>query len=748
MLLLLCTAITTHSQPIPFIKNNGQIQTGDVAVKYYAMIGRTSVFVANDRICFVTTSTDSAERIDLIFENPSSQRMIVEQSATPVRNNYYTANGVYENVHTYSGVALHNIYNNIDADISISTKGVLLQFTAKSDAVLNDISMRWDSKSHTTTFNNVLQLTGSLGTLSFQQTTATNTPSYIYDNTNKSIQLQSKIPQQTRTTIESLITMSSYYGGSALDSVTAMVNNSGNGAFACGTTTSTNFPTTTGVHQQTNQGGRDAFVTKLDASGLKVWSTFVGGSGDDIALAVTKLESVVAIAGSTTSKQSFSTSGSVQSSFGGGTMDGFAATINESNGTRIALTYIGGADDDYMNCITGKGNEKITIAGTTLSTDITATAHQQSNNGLSDAFVITLNSSLSQKLWSSFYGGRGFETSAGTSYLSDGSLILAGNTDSPNSGSRIAFNIGEGTSHIGVSFSDGFLVRFDNSGNRIWGRYYGGDNTDSIKALTISNDIIYVAGYTNSNNSALSYIATANCAQNNTGGGLWDGFVAAFRTDGTRLWGTYHGGDGDDRCTGLSPATNGDVYVCGYTNSVTFPIVASEQKKVTGGYDAFIGYYVASGTKRLASALVGGSKDDFAAGIARMNDGTILFCGTTNSTDFPTLNAAQGSNAGSYDMFIVKFIDLTILDVHETDNTMSVGVAPNPTNGIITVSHSEITSPTTVTVSSVLGERIYTIESNLGSQQTTINTSELASGMYIIILTSATGVSTITFVKQ
>ena len=49
-----------------------------------------------------------------------------------------------------------------------------------------------------------------------------------------------------------------------------------------GSTCSTDFPTTAGAFDTTFNGGDDAFVTKLDASGAAlVYSTYLGGSGDD-----------------------------------------------------------------------------------------------------------------------------------------------------------------------------------------------------------------------------------------------------------------------------------------------------------------------------------------------------------------------------------------------------------------------------------------------------------------------------------
>ena len=75
---------------------------------------------------------------------------------------------------------------------------------------------------------------------------------------------------------------STYLGGSGDDFGHGIaVDGSGN-AYVTGYTNSTNFPTTNPL-QASNGGGTDAFVTKINAAGsARVYSTYLGGSGDDV----------------------------------------------------------------------------------------------------------------------------------------------------------------------------------------------------------------------------------------------------------------------------------------------------------------------------------------------------------------------------------------------------------------------------------------------------------------------------------
>lgn len=92
-----------------------------------------------------------------------------------------------------------------------------------------------------------------------------------------------------------------------------------------GSTTSDNFPKPA---SQTRQG-QDAFVTRLNTTtSTLVYSTYLGGSGTETARAVgLQTDGVVVVAGQTSSSAGMSTTGSAQSTYGGGTADAFVSKV-------------------------------------------------------------------------------------------------------------------------------------------------------------------------------------------------------------------------------------------------------------------------------------------------------------------------------------------------------------------------------------------------------------------------------------
>lgn len=132
--------------------------------------------------------------------------------------------------------------------------------------------------------------------------------------------------------------------------------------------------------------------------------------------------------------------------------------------------------------------------------------------------------------------------------------------------------LGAHQTSYGGSMSDGYLAKYSSLGSIIWATYYGGSDTDEISSITVdaSNNVI-IAGYTNSN----SAIASSGAQQTAFGGGYNDCFIAKFTTSGTRVWGTYYGGNDEDGLSQLGDGwchiacdANNNVYLAGTTRSI------------------------------------------------------------------------------------------------------------------------------------------------------------------------------------
>jgi hypothetical protein len=545
-------------------------------------------------------------------------------------------------------------------------------------------------------------------------------------------------------------TFGTYYGGSGLDSV-ANTSTDGTSLYICGVTTSTNFPTTAGAFQQTSQGNRDAFIAKFDANGTRQWATYYGGSGDDIALGISKaINSTIAVCGFTTTQSGFTTSNVVQPTYAGGSTDGFVATLSTSNGARIQATYIGSTQSDTLARVDmdNEGNI-VTIGNTSASAVFTMTGHQKDNGGLTDAILFSLKNNLATYNWSTYYGSVAFERGLSVATAPNGNVIIAGTTTSPAVDESIAYNCNEGLERRIPP--DVFIASFSKNGVRNWGRYYGGNGIEEPSDINVPSDNrIYICGRTTSVNTSEEFIAAGKVEQQDFSGGAWDGFIVLLDNNGNRTWGAYYGGSGDDRCTGLITTPSGDVFVTGMSNSPNFPLTPKEMPSNSGGYDAFLGYYKADGKLRIASLLYGGGSDDRGAGVFRLTDNTVLMAGTTFSTNLNVQGGSQQANAGVSDVFLVKFPDLSVLSVDESSETSGIFIAPNPTNDLLQISYSTDTEfIISAKVYSILGTPVLSLGETQEGSVRTIDVSTLQHGAYIVrFRTAGNRVISIPFIKQ
>jgi len=174
--------------------------------------------------------------------------------------------------------------------------------------------------------------------------------------------------------------------------------------------------------------------------------------------------------------------------------------------------------------------------------------------------------------------------------------------------------------------------------------YLGGNNDDIGNAIAVdSTGNAYVTGETASTN-----FPTAGAIQPTRGGAASnDVFVTKLNaTGGALVYSTYLGGSGEDLGFGIAVDLAGNAYVTGQTASTNFPTRNPLQPSLSGGTDGFVTKLNANGSDLMYSTYLGGSGDDFGAGIAVDSAGNAYTTGTTNSTNFPTTPAAWQTMPG------------------------------------------------------------------------------------------------------
>src|SRR5205807_440627 len=302
--------------------------------------------------------------------------------------------------------------------------------------------------------------------------------------------------------IDPTLVYSTYLGGSGDDSGSSLAIDSSGNVYVAGTSASTNFPTH-GPAFSINKGLSDIFVTKIDPAGANIlYSTYIGGSGLDRA-------------------------------------DGIAI---DSTANAYVVGRVGDTSIDFP-----------TTAGALATTY---------RGGDFDGVLFKLNAQGNALVYSTFIGGEDNDSTEGVAVDTSGNAYITGGTRSsgfPLTASAFqSFRAGD---------TDAYLTKLNAAGNTVlYSTLLGGSGTDRGSGVVVdSTGNAYVAGY-----AASPDFPTQNAFQVFSGGSF-DAFVAKIDTTATGapslVFSTYIGGIGDDKAFGIAAdAGVANVYVAGQTS--------------------------------------------------------------------------------------------------------------------------------------------------------------------------------------
>ncbi len=203
---------------------------------------------------------------------------------------------------------------------------------------------------------------------------------------------------------------STYLGGSDIESAAYLQLDSAGNALISGMTASSDFPLMTPAQSAFGGGSSDMFITKLNASGAMQFSTYLGGNGMEFgAVTWDQQHGYIFVGGLTSSTDFPTTSGVAQQTYGGGNFDLFGVKYNNS-GQIVWSTLVGGSGDETGYLLPDTTSGGMYGVGVTTSTDFPRVSPLQASygGGTNDAFVVRLDSS-GKFVYSTYLGGSGKE---------------------------------------------------------------------------------------------------------------------------------------------------------------------------------------------------------------------------------------------------------------------------------------------------------------------------------------------------
>lgn len=408
------------------------------------------------------------------------------------------------------------------------------------------------------------------------------------------------------------------------------------------------------------------YLMKVDSLGQFEWHELYGGSWQDFGQYMEQThDNGYIICGFT-------------NSFGQGLYDAYIVKIDSVGGFEWQNTF-GGSDYEYAYCVKQTSENGYLICGST----------QSFGNGARDGFL-TKTDSTGNEIWTKYYGGSN----------NDGLYRLI------NDGDSVYYLCGY-TYSSGAGADDAFLVKTDTAGNIIWQKTFGSPNSERGMCFAKRDNIIWIGAYSN-----------------NFGNGAQTWFLKC-NTAGSLLRDTTLGGVNNDIPFELDIADNGDILLCGETNSYG-----------AGGTDVYL-LRVDTNYNKIWETYFGETLDESGFSIKATQDGGCIISGSTYSF-----------NIDYSDVYLIKTNALgEATDISNfTLKQEHISIYPNPTTDAIIIESKNSSKIDKVSIYNLNGKNLSTTFPNNKHAKTPIK--QFANGTYIIEVSIYGKLISKKFIKQ
>ena len=263
------------------------------------------------------------------------------------------------------------------------------------------------------------------------------------------------------------------------------------------------YPTTTGAFQETFSAGGgfgvDIAVSKLNPDGTDLlYASFLGGNGGDYPHSLIINDQGELYVYGSTDAQDYPTTANAYDDTANGGIDIVISRFNTDGTALLGSTYVGGSGTDGRNQFSNNYGDQYrgeifltqdglpVIASNTTSDNFPTSpgAYQTSyGGGGQDAAGLKFNASLSNLLWSSYFGSAGDDVGLGIRTAENGDIVICG-----TGGAGLPTTAGSYQTAL-AGDRDGFIARFNGAGNTLVAcTYFGTDALDQCFFIDLDND--------------------------------------------------------------------------------------------------------------------------------------------------------------------------------------------------------------------------------------------------------------------
>lgn len=354
-------------------------------------------------------------------------------------------------------------------------------------------------------------------------------------------------------------------GGGDLDRFSHLTTDTAGNVYVTGSFRSTaDFDPGAGTYSLTSNGIYDVFILKLDVAGNFVWARSIGGLNSEVANRVkVDIQGNVFIGGQYSQTVDFDPGPGVHN-VGSFFTDAFLLKLNGS-GDFLWVRTVNGFNSEIIKDFTLDPLENIYVTG---SFSGTVDFDQTTNNigdrtavGAEDGFILKLNSS-GTFVWVQSFGGISADGGERITQDNQNNICLVGIFSD-----TVDFDPGAGVDQLSATgIYDVVVQKFDQAGNYIWARSFGGTYYDLPTGIScdIANNIYVIGEFWNTVD-----FDPGPSIQNVTSNGSQDVFIEKLTSSGSFIWVKSLGSSSFDNGEDIEIVADGSIYTTGSFASTT-----------------------------------------------------------------------------------------------------------------------------------------------------------------------------------
>jgi hypothetical protein len=383
------------------------------------------------------------------------------------------------------------------------------------------------------------------------------------------------------------------------------------------------------------KGGMDAIILRYSSTGKVLEKKNFGGPGLDSFGSVTEVSGGVVAVGCA-DLSSFGR-GDWTGIAGKGGIDAIIVKFND-DGEVVWKKNFGGTGNDYYTAVAAVSGGVVAAGWSASDSFGSGDWAGVRGRGDSDAIIVKFNDD-GEVVWKKNFGGPGFDYYSAVAAV-PGGFVAVGESSSDS------FGNGDWAGVTGKGSVDATIVRYNDDGEVVWKKNFGGQSVDWFHSVTAVSDGIVAAGESLSGSSGNGDWAGV------TGKGDNDAMIVRYNDDREVVWKKNFGGSGPDSFNSITAVSDG-VVAAGYSGPRSFGNGDWAGVTGKGNNNAIIVKYNIDGEVVLKKNFGGSGSDHFLSVTAA--SGGVIAVGWSASDSFGNGDWEGTAGKGHYDATVVKY---------------------------------------------------------------------------------------------